>query len=157
MNINANAWTNMSEDDLLMQWNIAKQQVEYAKAHEMELRKHIVSRAFPAKHEGTNTKELGNGYSLKAGVKFNYNLDPDNKKVEEALDRIGKIGNQGGFIAERLVSWKPSFLLTEYRVLCDEAKEGSDTAKSILKEIHSVLTISEAAPTLEIREPKVKK
>ena len=71
MNINVKAFASMSEDDLLMQWNIAKQQVEYAKAHEMELRKHIVSRAFPAKHEGNRTlRNLVRAISLKAGVKF---------------------------------------------------------------------------------------
>lgn len=154
MNINTNAWISMSEDDLLMQWNIAKQQVEYAKAHEMELRKHIVSRAFPNKSEGTKTKELGNGYALKASIKFNYSLDNDNKKVEEALDAIGKCGNQGSFIAERLVNWKPSLSLSEYRELQDDK---SDTGKQILRHINSVLTIKEAAPTLEIKEPKAKR
>lgn len=144
----------LSEDQLLMKWDLCKKQVEFAKAQEMELRKYIVSRAFPEKHEGVNTKELGNGYALKAGVKFNYSLDNDNKKINAALDAIGKCGNQGAFVAERLVNWKPSLSLSEYRELQDD---GSDTGKQILRHINSVLTIKEAAPTLEIKEPKVKK
>ena len=152
-----NPWDILNQDQLLMKWQRLKDDIETAKAAEMELRKYIISRAFPNKHEGTNTQELGNGYSLKAGVKYNYNLDPDNKKVEEALNKIAMIGNQGSFIAERLVSWKPSFLLTEYRELLKEAEEGNGTSKAILKEINAVLTITEAAPTLEIKEPRSKK
>jgi hypothetical protein len=156
MNANINL-DQMDEDQLLLLWNEKKKNIDRLKAEELDLRKYIVSRAFPQKQEGTNTKPLGNGYALKAAVKYNYNLDPDNKKVEAALDNIAKIGNNGPFIAERLVSWKPSFLLTEYREVCTEAKEGSQVAKDILREIHSVLTITEAAPTLEIREPKAKR
>jgi hypothetical protein len=152
-----NKWNNLDQDTLLMEWQHLKDNVEVAKSAEMELRKYIVSRAFPSKHEGTNTQELGNGYALKAVVKYNYNLDPDNKKVEAALDKIATIGNQGSFIAERLVNWKPSFLLSEYRELLKEVEEGNSTSKAIIAEIHKVLTITEGAPTLEIKEPKVKK
>jgi len=152
-----NPWDALSQDQLLVQWQHLKDAVEGARSAEMEMRKYIVSRAFPDKHEGTNTQELGNGYALKAVVKYNYNLDPDNKKVEEALDKIATIGNQGSFIAERLVSWTPSFLLSEYRELLKEAEEGNATSKTIISEIHKVLTITEAAPSLNIKEPKVKK
>ncbi len=154
MNIHSSIYENWSQDDLLVKWQYLKDQVEAAQAAELDMRKYIVSRAFPDKHEGTNTQELGNGYALKAVVKYNYNLDPDNKKVEEVLDKIATIGNQGSFIAERLVSWKPSFLLTEYRELQKEKDEGSEIAKAIIAEIHKVLTISEAAPSLKIKAPK---
>jgi hypothetical protein len=147
------AYDDLSQDELLVQWNILKGKIETIKNEEMELRKYIVSRAFPEKHEGTNTKELGQGYQLKAGVKFNYSLDNDNKKINAALDAIVKCGNQGAFIAERLVNWKPSLSLSEYRELQDDE---SDTGKQILRHINSVLTIKEAAPTLEIKVPKSK-
>jgi hypothetical protein len=116
----------------------------------------VVSRAFPNANEGTNTVELGNGYELKAGIKYNYKLD-ENPKVEAGLDAIEKIGNQGKFIADRLVSWTPNFQLTEYRKLQEEAKEGSKDAQEILKIASSFLTITDAAPTLEIKAPKAKK
>jgi hypothetical protein len=144
----------LTEDQLLMRWQHLKDAVETAKAAEMDLRKYIVSRAFPNKTEGANIKELGAGYSLKAGIKYNYNLDPDNKKVQEALDRIRKIGNEGTFIADRIVSWKPTFVLTEYRALLEDK---SETATQILGIVHDILTITEAAPSLEIKSPKVKK
>src|SRR5882762_2231618 len=112
----------MSEDQLLMLWDSKKKAIEIAREEEMDLRKYIVGRSFPKKAEGTNTKELGNGYQLKATIKYNYNL-ADNNTVEEKLNKISSLGNMGPFIADRLVSWKPAFLLTEYRQLCeDEAK-----------------------------------
>ncbi len=147
----------MTQDELLVRWQCLKDQVEVAKATEMEMRKYIVSRAFPDKHEGTNTKELGNGYQLKAGIKYNYTLDSDNKKVEEALDKIALIGNHGSFVADRLVSWKPTLCLSEYRELNKEAEEGHSISQAVIIELHKVLTITEAAPTLEIKAPKGKK
>jgi hypothetical protein len=152
----ADDWSKLSEDQILMLWKEKQEAITAAKNEEMELRKHIVARAFPERHEGMNTKDLGEGYQLKAGVKFNYTL-ADNDTVEKCLDRIAKIGNQGAFIADRLVSWKPSFLLTEYRVLQEEKDKGSQDAALILKEITTMLTIDDAAPSLEIKPPPSKK
>ena len=146
----------MSEDQLLMLWDSKKKAIEIDKEEEMDLRKYIVGRAFPKKQEGTNTKELGQGYQLKATIKYNYNL-ADNDTVEEKLNKISSLGNMGPFIADRLVSWKPSFLLTEYRQLCEDEAKGDKFAKSVLNIVNEMLTISEAAPSLEIKEPKVKK
>lgn len=144
----------MSQDELLVLWDAKKKALTAAKDDEMTMRRYIVGRAFPNAHEGINTQELGNGYQLKAGVKFNYKL-ANNKIVENCLDRIALIGNAGSFIAERLISWTPNFLITEYRVLQEEAKEGSDVAAQILKIVNDeMLTIDSAAPTLEIKEPK---
>lgn len=146
----------MSEDDLLMLWDAKKKAIKEATDAEMELRKYIVGRAFPKKQEGINSKDLGQGYQLKAAVKYNYNL-ADNKVVEECLEHISDLGNEGPFIADRLVSWKPSFLLTEYRSLCDRKVEGDERAAKILSIVEKMLTITEAAPTLEIKEPRKKK
>jgi len=63
----------------------------------------------------------------------------------------------GPFIADRLVSWKPTFLLTEYRQLCEDEAKGDKFAKSVLNIVNEMLTITEGAPSLEIKEPKVKK
>lgn len=143
----------MDRDQLLMEWMKLKEALALAKELEMDMRKYVTKRAFPEPVEGVNTQELGNGYQLKAKVKYNYKLDSDNNKIWDCLDRISKIGNEGPFIAERLVSWTPSFLLTEYRTL---QESDSETAKSILKEIETVLVITDAAPELKIKEPKKK-
>ena len=149
----SNPWDSMNEDALLMLWDNRKKAIETAKAEEMDLRKYIVKRAFPQKEEGMNNKELGNGYILKAGIKYNYNL-ADNDIVEDCLNRIAKIDNTGAFIADRLVSWKPSFLLQEYRQLVEDKEKGSKSAEAILNIVNEMLTISEAAPNLEIKYPK---
>lgn len=149
-----NPWDNMTRDELLTRWQQLKDAVEAAKTAEMKMRKYIVQRAFPERKEGTNKVELGNGYELKAGIKFNYNLDKNLDNVEAALDAIEKMGNEGAFIAERLINWSASLSLTEYRKL--QADDATEIQKSIKKQIDKVLTITDAAPTLEIKEPKNK-
>jgi len=151
-----NPFDKLTNDQLLILWADKKKAIEVAKEEEMELRKYIVKREFPKPQEGMNTKELGEGYQLKAQVKYNYNL-ADNDKVEDGLNRIAAIGNTGSFIADRLVSWKPSFLLTEYRQLVEDMEKGDATAKKILDIVNEFLTVTESSPTLEIREPKAKK
>ena len=152
----SNPWDAMNEDALLLLWNGKKAAIETAKAEEMELRKYIVGREFPKKQEGTQRKELGNGYELKAVVKYNYNL-ADNDTVEKCLDHISALGNEGPFIADRLVSWKPNFLKTEYNDLLERKSKGDERAIKILSIIDEMLTITEGAPTLDIVEPKGKK
>jgi len=152
----SNPWDAMNEDALLLLWNEKKKAIETAKEEEMELRKYIVKREFPKAQEGTNNKELGEGYKLKAVVKFNYTL-ADNDTVEKCLDHIAALGNEGSFIADRLVSWKPNFLKTEYNELLERKDKGDERAIKILGIVEQMLTITEAAPTLDIVEPKAKK
>jgi hypothetical protein len=142
-----NPYDAMTEDELLMAWKVKKTAIDVLKNEEMELRKYIVGRAFPKKQEGMNTRELGNGYQLKASVKYNYNLG-NNELVETCLAKIAELGNDGSFIADRLVSWKPTLVLSEYRQLME------DKRTYVLAIINEMLTITEGAPTLEIKEPK---
>lgn len=152
----SNPWDAMSEDSLLVLWNDKKAAIEAAKNEEMELRKYIVRREFPKADEGINNKDLGSGYTLKASIKYNYNL-ADNDTVEATLDKLSKLGNAGSAISDRLVSWKPNFLLTEYRQLQEDKTKGSKFADEALSIINGMLTITEAAPTLEIKAPGKKK
>jgi hypothetical protein len=151
-----NPWDGMNEDALLLLWQQKKDAIETAKAEEMDLRKYIVKREFPQKTEGMNTKELGNGYQLKAGVKYNYKL-ADNDTVESTLEKLSNLGNAGSAISDRLVSWHPNFLLSEYRQLIEDKEKGSKFADDALRVINEMLTITEGAPTLEIKAPKAKK
>ncbi len=148
----ASPWDALTQDQCLMKWQELKDGLARAKEAEMEMRKYIVSRAFPQAEENTNTIELGGGYELKAGIKYNYNLDSDLSKVAACLVEIEKMGNEGAFLAERLVKWSATFLLTEYRKL--QEVDATDIQKKILAKINTVLTITDAAPTLEIKEPK---
>ncbi len=149
-------WDSKSQDDILVEHQRMQSELVSLKARELDFRKYIVDRCFPTKEEGTNTLELGRGFELKAVVKYNYKL-LDNDIVEKGLAKIASIGNQGAFIADRLVSWTPNFLTTEYRKLQDDAEAGSNEAKEILKLVTEFLEIKEAAPTLTIKEPRKSK
>lgn len=146
----------VSNDGVLLLWQRTKELLDKVKSDEMEIRKTAVKIHVPQAHEGTNTIELGGGYELKAVVKFNYKL-ADNATVEACLDEISTIGNEGKFIADRLVSWTPNFLITEYRALQEEAEKNNQSAKQILTIVSKMLTITDAAPELKINEPKKKK
>ncbi len=140
----------LSNDQVLQAWDNAKKLLENAKESEIEWRKYAFTRSFPEAKEGTNTVELGNGYALKGVKKLNYKL-LDNQIVEKCLDRIAKIGNQGAFIAERLVNWTPSLAVSEWREI---EKQDTDETKAIYKLVLEMLVIDEGAPTLAIKEPK---
>lgn len=147
----------INQDGMLMMWKAAESELKRLKELEMEYRKICVAFLTPTKPEGTTNVDLGSNYTAKVVNKYNYTLK-ENDKVNSALDKIAKIGNQGAFIAERLVSWTPNFLKTEYTTLQEEADKGSQDAKAILEIVNSeMLTITDAAPTLEIKEPKAKK
>ena len=148
----------LTNDGMLIQRQKSKDELTKWKEKEMEWRKICAAFLVPAKTEGTTNVELGAGYQAKVVHKYNYKLDGDNDKIWSALDKIGAIGNEGKFIAERLVSWTPNFLKTEYTTLQEEAANGSQDAKAILAIVEKeMLTITEAAPTLSIVEPKAKK
>jgi hypothetical protein len=49
------------------------------------------------------------------------------------------------------VSWTPNFLLTEYRAL---SETDTQEAKDILRIVHEMLEITDAAPAVSIVEPK---
>jgi hypothetical protein len=149
-------WEKLGQDDLLIAHQQMKLDLAIIKERELKMRTYIVGRAFPQANEGMNKLDLGNGYELKAGVKYNYSCG-DYKTTIEGLRKIAALGNEGPFIAERLVSFTPNFLLTEYRKLQDDAEKGSPFAKQVLSVIPEFLTITDATPTLEIKEPRKKK
>ncbi len=149
----------LDQDGMLLLWKRSKETLDHWKALEMEWRK--ICAAFlvpePTRHEGMNTVPLGSGYEAKIGIKYNYKLSNDNEIVWAGLDKIKALGNEGTFIADRLVSWSPNFLLTEYRQLQEDAEKGSAFAKDAIRIISEYMTIEEASPTLSISEPKKKK
>jgi len=142
---------------LIVEWQTIKQQIAREVtpllAKEMELRKAIMSQAFPNAVEGTNNLDLGSGYTLKGVKAVTYDLTNSDKagwKTDEAIEAIEKLGNEGAFIAERLVKWKPSLSVTEYKAL-----SVNDPVQAKIKAlIDNALTLKDGAPTLEISAPK---
>ena len=140
----------------LEQWEAIKKKLadlQQVQIEEMRLRKECAALGWKKPEEGTNRAALDNGFELKLVHKVSYKLDKQ-EKVEEALDQIAKIGNEGSFIADRLVKWEASLVLDEYRKLC--SNDATAQQKQIKKLIDGVLTITPGAPTLEIVPPKRK-
>lgn len=155
------AFTQETNNDLLL-WQKAAADLETIKAREMELRTKIVLAAFPSAVVGMNTLPIGNGYELKAERKLNYNLKntAEGQETYIAIEAIEKIGNEGQFIADRLVSWKPSLSLTEYKKLdasLNAAGQPNNPGQYQIKQlIDAVLTVTDGSPTLAIKPPSGK-
>lgn len=128
----------MTRDEQIMSWAEAKKTLDAAKAVEMEMRKAIVAANFDAESVGTQNAELGNGWKLKAVVKLNYNVSSDVEAVERVLDTLED------WQADRLMSWKPTLSVSEYKKLSDADRLAVD----------KVITTSFASPTLELVAPK---
>ncbi len=134
-------------NDAIQAWRNAKAALAKATVAEKLARAEMCKLGFPTGlTEGTNTVDLGAGYKLKVVQPYNYNLDKtdDCKLTDAALDEIEKMGNEGAFISERLVKWKPELSVTEYRALDPKYKVVIDR----------VLTISPGSPQPEFIEPK---
>lgn len=133
-------------DKVLAQWEESKSALEIAKENEMTQRKQVVAFAFdPEKKKGTERIELANGYELKSVKKLNYNVNQDT--VNDALDKIEALDEQGKFIVERIIKWKAELSVSEY----------NDLDERYRKIIDEVITTSDGAPTLEIVPPKGQK
>lgn len=143
---------NLERDNEILAWQEASKVLEAAKTREMELRKAVMARNFPNANVGTNNLELGMGYKLKAVRKLNYNLANGEGETDKACDEIAKLGNEGQFLAERLVGWTPKLSLTEYNKL----EASNPTHAKIKAIIDAVLTVTDGAPTLEVVPPKGK-
>lgn len=149
-------------DEILVQWEMAKRQLQFAKDHEMTLRKKAFEKGFGADaREGTNTETLSEGYTLKGVKKFNYNLSTfGDKTINDCIGIVytamRPISNEATYIADRIFVWSVKLSETEYKKLVLEAGNSAIMAK-LLEQVNRVVTITDAAPTLEITTPKVKK
>jgi hypothetical protein len=146
------AWL-AERDRLLAEWETAKTTLEAAKESEMTARKAAQAFAFgPGAREGMNNQPLANGFELKFGKKLNYKFSASNEKIDAIEDQAAKIGNEGTFLIERIITWTPNFSKSEYNKL-----DASNPTHSKIKAlVDSVLEITEATGSLEIKAPKAK-
>lgn len=150
----------LDKDGMLMLWQRTKDLLTTVKNDEMEYRKICAAFLVPEKTEGTTNVELGAGYVAKVVTKYNYKPKDDNEAIWKGLEKIEQLTNdgRGKEVAKRLFSWTPNFLKTEYVSLKEEADKGDRFAIEAIKIIENeLIVITEAAPTLEIREPSKKK
>lgn len=143
-------------DQKIMNWQRAKANLDSAKELEMQLRKEVVNENFPNATVGVNNLDITGGYKLKGTVKQNYSLDKsdDSVRTEAVCDAIHDLGNEGPFLIERLVKWKPEISVGEYKKVQERAKAGDQFAAKVLDKINTVLTITDGSPELEVVPPK---
>jgi hypothetical protein len=134
-------------DRLLLDWQEAKQILDAAKEKEMILRKMIVEESDlfdENKTDGTETRELGNGWKLKAVKKTNYTVDNTDGVAFEILRDIAAMDPVSAHIAKDVLKFTPELRLTKYRELNPQARRLLD----------SIITTKPGAPTLELLPPK---
>jgi len=143
----------IERDRLLAEWEKSKLVLEAAKQQEMTARKAVVAVAFTEDaKEGTNRIPLANGYALKYVRKINYKLEKDNRLLNAAYSEIEAIGNEGAFLAGEILKRVYDFGQGAYKKL-DVSNPTHAAIKAI---VDRVLTTSDAAPSLEIENPKTK-
>lgn len=138
--------TNQERDTLIQNWLDAKSAAASAVELERNLRQAVMLAFYPEQQpeKGTFNQELGNGYKLKFGFKQNISLNAT--LVNDVLSEIERSSEDGRFIAERLVKFKPELSLTEYNNLSDNHR----------RIIDRIVTTKPASPTIEFVEPKAK-
>lgn len=145
-------------DQMIMQWQQAKAAADSAIALERDLRATIVANAWPVgkRKVGTNNLDLGNGVTLKGVLALTYKLDSadDSARTYAAEEAIEALGNEGAFIASRLIKWKPELSVSEYKALETEGQYANATHVKIKAIIDEVLTISDASPQVSVVYPK---
>lgn len=155
--LNSGKATKMSElteaqiaarDALILKWQAAKDTLASAKEIEMTIRKQLTAMCFEDSNVGTNRIDLGNGYKLKYVKKMAYSVDAD--KIEDVLEAIEKVGNEGPLLADRLVKVEYTPSVSEYKKLDVE----NPTQKQIKDLFDKVLTTKVGSPVLELEVPK---
>lgn len=134
----------ISEKDALIQrWLDSKDALEKSKELENQLRLQVLEACIEnVPEKGTINYELGNGYKLK--FEFRQNVRLDQSKVDDVIDKLERIGQDGKFIADRLFKMKAELSITEYNQLNDKMR----------KLVDNIITKSPATPALTFIPPK---
>lgn len=136
----------MTLDELILQQQEASANAKHWQERDRELRSLIWGEAFGSKgcEDGTqHTQPLGKGYKLKGKRPVNYKLEKG-EALDLALDELEKCGNEGPFLAERIVKFEPKLSVSEYKKLSGQQRAIID----------KVLTTTPGLPEIELVEPK---
>lgn len=130
--------------ELLDKWKTARSNLAQWAVYEAELRTLIVFEAgFPAE-DGTHYFELAEGFRLQCVRRTNYTISKEKGALEGALLNITNMGEEGKFIAQRVIKYTPELVMKEYKDL-------QPHYKSILDR---VVTSKPGMPALELIPPK---
>ncbi|HCH8780794.1 TPA: hypothetical protein NNT57_004560 [Salmonella enterica] len=140
-------FSNLTNDQMIQLWHKTQEQLRSLKEHEAEQRQEVLDRMFANKagSEGTTNIELGHGWKLKATFKKTIGFTSVDE-LNAALDRMEDHSPEGKLLADRLVSWKPSLSLTEFKQLPSD----------FVGMMKDVITIKDATPSVELVAPKAK-
>ena len=121
----------------LAYWYKLSQNLKELKAEELKLRKQIFNECFK-ETEGSHQLDLEDGYVLKAKLPFTRTVD------KGAFDALRKPLSEKGINCDKLVNFKPSLVLTEYRKLSEDESFA----------FSECLLTKPGTPSLEIVMPK---
>ncbi len=138
--------------ELITAWQAKKADAAVAVAAERDARAAAVAHIFADAPVGTSTLELTDGFKLKYVRSLNYTLDKTpvdendptgDTKLDVALEKLAHTGNDGAFVAERVVKWTPELSVGEYKKLTPAQRAVID----------AVITTKDASPELKIEGP----
>lgn len=129
-----------SFNEKLSNWYILAKQSKELKEAELALRLEIFTENFKNPKEGTNTKDLDDGWKLKAKHVINRNVDV--AELSSVLDNF----REHNINPDLVFKWKPEINKKEYNKLTAEQKMLVD----------EILIFKAGTPQLEIVLPVVK-
>lgn len=119
-----------------------------AKKLESDLRMEVLRELFDYDENilrsGTENIDLGDKWVCKAEFKTTYKLNDKDYAVEKMLDKLEGMGEEGMFLAERMVKFKPELSISEYKTLSPKYKAIVDT----------IVTTKNGLPTISIVQSK---
>jgi hypothetical protein len=92
--------------ELLATWAHLSKQLKFIKNLENVGRTLCIQRFYPENFKASSELNLGNGYSLVAVKRLNYKIDADIDQVEEIIEAMCLVHDQGAQIAGRLFKKK---------------------------------------------------
>jgi len=139
--------TEEERDKAIMLWNAVKTQLTTLKEREALLRKQVVSMCFQSAKTGTNRVPLGQGYALKAVIKYNYKVTkneavtpPDYSHIPDVLAKLPE------HCRAEIIRWSPSLNEALYKKMTADEQ----------KIVNEVLLITDGSSTLDLEPPKQK-
>lgn len=128
-------------DSLIAQWDEAKQRLAIAVNEERRLRSLLVAVLFdPTKKEGTETVECMFG-KLKAVKSQSYSFVSADAARDTMLTLAAEFGQEGLFVSNRLIAWKPELIVREYRQLRSDMRD-SIRRNVVIKEAATQLSLA---------------
>lgn len=125
--------------EMLNRWYTVNEQLTKLKKEELSLRRELFAAAFSDPKEGSkeNKLPLADGFILQGDYKINRTVDP------AVVSTLAKMPNVAPLV-ERLINYKPTLILSEWRKLSDEDR--------IL--VADMVTEKPGTPALKVVEPK---